>query len=202
MAKEARELEAFLNSIAGKEELAAAAGNLAEALEAANILKITKPTPKIELPRGIRREHLKPDKPLSKEAFAVNFAANKIDARYAQPLIDVITLTGEAPDLELAWLSGRDLGLIRAVPYMRFLEVGEERGYHTLHPEVGLYLRLFDINQPKGIYWPAMEPVNVGRHPSVFVLERSGSGLWLDADWSNPDGVWGSESRLVFSFSK
>lgn len=204
MAKEARELEAFFNRM-NRSDLAESAGNLAVEAEKLEDRKkgLDVIQPQVELPGGIRREHLKPDKPLSKQAFAAEFDANRIRTEYAQSLIDGVTLTGEAPDLKLAWPSGRDLGLKRAVSYMEFLQAGQERGYNLLHPEVPLYLRLFDINQPRGIYWAAMDPVlDSGGDPCVFVLEHFDGGLWLRARWASPGSLWGPEDRLVFSVSK
>lgn len=205
MAIEARELEAFLKSIEGQEALAQQAEKLAGKLEDAGITRITRPAPKIELPRSSRRETLHFEAPLSRGDLVDAFREKNIYlTSWAQELIERIDLTNQAPDMSLVWLSGRDLGLRRASPYLRFLEAGQSAGYNLLHPEVGLYLRLQDTEQPLGdLYWIAMKPVadRSGR-PSVFALAHDESGLWLDAAWVNPSDRWIPDGRLVFSLSK
>lgn len=167
--------------------------------------KIVKPTPKIELPQGIRTKTLK-SKPLSKTAFAEIFDQKHIHVHsYTQRLIDRIQFTGQPIDMKLAWPSVRDLGLTRTIPYMDFLEAGQAKGYNKLHPEIALYLRIQDIEQPlNDWYGVAMDPIQPDRdvYPRVFVLDHNEYGLWLNAYWVRPSYLWLPDSRLVFSLSK
>lgn len=172
MTQEARDLEAFLRGleVEGAQTLADEAGNLAIKLEAAGIERIDKKAPQIELPQAIRTETLK-IRTMSKEALMKEYEQRGIHvSSYAQDLISKIKLSKEPKDINLAWLSGRDLGLTASAPYREFLKAGKTKGYNLCEPEVGLYLRLQDLNQPlNDIYWMAMEPIlDRDGHPSVF----------------------------------
>lgn len=175
MAKEAGEIEAFLQGIEGQEALAKQTGDLAGRLEAAGILTIGN---KVELPTGVRIETLTIGT-MSKAAIEAEYKKRGIRRSYAQDLIDRIELSKESQDVKLAWSSGRDLGLTASSPYRAFLEAGQAKGYNVCDPEVGLYLRLQDTEQPLwDWYWVAMEPIS-DRYgdPRVFALEHYGHGL-------------------------
>ena len=203
MAKEAYELEAFLRQlerVKDAETLADQARDLASKLKVAQILEIT---PKIELPGGVKTETLT-FKTGSKADILKLFDDRKIRiSSYAQDLIDQIDpvkFTDRDP-MQLIWVSGRDLGITKSARYRQFVEAGQAKGYNLVSPEVGLYLRLQDINQPlNDWYWMAMEPMTDRcDNPSVFGLAHYGDGFWLNAPWARPDDLWSPGLRLVFS---
>ena len=197
MSMQARELEAFLSGI-GQADVAKKAGDLATELEARKILRVT---PQVEIPQGIRTETLKVGT-LTKEAIRARFEAMPVIVpSYAQDLIDKITLsTGEKP-VSLIFPTGRDLGLTASAPYREFLRAGQAKGYELCDPEVGLYLRIHDSNQPvNDVYWMAMEPIADRRgDPYVFGLEHDSDGLWLRARWTALGLLWRPGRRLAFS---
>lgn len=138
MAKEAREIEAFLKGIKDQESLAEQAGDLASRLEAAGILRIAN---EVELPTGIRTETLTIGT-MSKAAIEEEFRKRgTCVSSYAKDLINRTELSKEPKDLKLAWPSGRDLGLTASSPYIAFLEAGQGKGYNICDPEIALYLR-------------------------------------------------------------
>lgn len=200
MAKEARDLEAFAIQM-DRPDLAADAAALAQKFDDEGFSGIIVRTPKIELPTGVRREALRGET-LQKGEFAGAFEQKGIHVSrpYAQDIIDRMEVSAKRPDVELVWPSGRDLGLRQAVPYRRFLEVGQAAGLNILRPEVGLYLRLQDTDQPLGdMYWIAMEPIVDRRgSPIVFALGHDDRGLWLYADWVYPGVGWDPGGRLAF----
>lgn len=199
MSMQARELEAFLNSI-GQADVAKQVGDLASELEARKILRIT---PKVEVPKGVRTETLKVGT-LTKEDFRARFGAMHVNGTaYTQDLIDKITLsTGEKP-VSLIFPTGRDLGLTANAPYREFLRAGQAKGYGLCDPEVALYLRIHDSKQPiNDVYWMAMEPMTGrGGGPRVFALGHESGGLWLGAGWTGLGDLWSPGRRLAFSLS-
>lgn len=202
MVQEARELEAFFRRNHA-EDLAKKAGELAEQAEAVGLLSIKRPS-KVELPKGIRTETLTIGT-MSKGDIVEAFRQRDIKVTsYGQDLIDRTELSDKPQNIELAWLSGRNLGLTTSSAYRRFCEAGQSQGYNLNRSEVGLYLRLQDSDQPLGDwYWIAMELITDRRGgPSVFVLGRDGDGLWLDGHWAGPAGRWDPEDQLVFSLRK
>lgn len=203
MAKEARELEAFLKGIEGQEDHAKQAGELARQLETDGVLKRVQATPKIELPADIRRIILKSD-PMGSDEFAKAYKDIGIqETSYAQDFNNCINFSGKPQEIEIVLPSGRDLGLRRASPHRRFLEAGQAAGLHKLHPEVGRYLRLQDTDQPLGdVYWMAMDPIsNRNGHPLVLVLEHRYNGLWLSTTWVHPAVLWNPGRRLAFGLT-
>lgn len=166
-------------------------------------IKIVGETAKVELPKGIRRETLTFGT-MKKDDFAKVFEQRKYHVSpYAQNLtgqIDPAKFT-DSPPMELIWPSGRDLGINKSAQYRSFLEAGQAKGYNLVSPEVGLYLRFQDDNQPlNDLYWLAMEPMASLYGPQfVFALAHNHDGMWLDADWAYPGLLWDPEDRLVFS---
>lgn len=71
-------------------------------------------------------------------------------------------------------------------------------------PEVGVYQRLKDANQPLGNwYYIAMKPIaDRDGDPHVFILDRDADGLWLGYRWAEPDYKWYPEGEFVFSLRK
>ncbi len=200
MGLEARHLQEFAKQIE-RPDLAGKAAELAAEFDAAGFPEIAKATPQIELPDNIRRFHLQ-SKPLDRKDFTAAFEEKGIHV--PQVIIDRIELTGKPQDEEIIFPRGRDLGLNRRAPYRKFLETGQDVGLHKFHPEVGLYLRLEDTNQPSGVYWLAMEPVRLGRgvDPDVLGLGRSSGGLWLRTSWGNPSDEWDPDDHVAFGVSK
>ncbi len=76
-----------------------------------------------------------------------------------------------------------------------------ELGLEFCPPEVGVYQRLKDTNQPLGEwYYIVMKPIaDSDVYPHVFLLERRGDGLWLRDFWVLPDNRWGPGHEFVFS---
>lgn len=71
-------------------------------------------------------------------------------------------------------------------------------------PEVGIYQRLKDANQPLGNwYYIAMKPIpDRGGYPDVFILGRYEDGTWLDRPWARPGHGWDPEAQFVFGLRK
>lgn len=198
MVQEARGLEKYLQGI-NQESLAKQAGKLAEGLEAEGILRITP-----ELQTDIRTETVRVGT-MSKEALQAEYRKRGIQVSSdTQYLIDKINLSTEPRDVKLTWPSGRDLGLTAISTYRSFLEAGQAKGYIIEDSEVGLYLRLQDTKQPlNDVYWMAMEPIaDRDGYLHVFALGHDQDGLWLNADWTRPAGLWAPGARLVFGLSK
>lgn len=197
MSMQARELETFLTSM-GEADLAKQAGDLAFALEARKILRIT---PNNEIPAGVRREALKVGT-MTKADFRAMFQKMPVKVTpYGQDLIDKTPLSTKEKQVNIIFPTGRDLGLTKPAQYREFLAAGQAKGYEILHPEVGLYLRVYDPNQPMNdVYCMAMEPIADRRgHPRVFVLEHTPYGLWLRASWTAVGTLWDPDDRLAFS---
>lgn len=79
-----------------------------------------------------------------------------------------------------------------------------ELGLELCPPELGIYRRLKDTNQPVGDwYYIGMKPiVDSYGNPRVFCLARHGSGLWWYAHSAGPDYRWYSGCEFVFSLRK
>ena len=163
---------------------------------------------RIEVPRGIRTVEFKAPQVLAKEDFRREFQAgnayNIEVISWAWRLTDKFELTGQAPDLTLAFPFGRDLGLTRAVPYGTVLEVLQSAGFTKLHPEMSLYMRRFYEQPLNEILTLVMDPIipdgNVD--PKVFALAHDRGGRWLGTAWSDPGSLWGPGGRFACGVSK
>lgn len=209
MAKEARELEAFLQGIAEAEDLAIQAGNLVANLETRGILTI-KRAPRVDLPaglEGIRRETImiggKTRKQLKCEFKTPPFQLSE----YAEDLIDragEFATPSEEEPMELIFPRVREMGLTGTPITDQVYQRGLDLGWSLCPAKVGPHLRLQDREQPLGsVYWIAMEPIaDRDGYPSVFGLAHNQNGLWLYGSWTEPTRVWDPGHQLVFRLSK
>lgn len=98
----------------------------------------------------------------------------------------------------------QDLGFDTGTPTTdQIYKKADELGLDLCLPEVGVYQRLQDKNQPDGWYSMGMKQItdSDGRL-SVFELGRDEDELWLDSDWAGPDRKWNRGGRCVFSLRK
>lgn len=79
--------------------------------------------------------------------------------------------------------------------------IGQGLGLELCLPEVGVYQRAADQEQPLGdAYWMAMKPIaDSDGSPSVFQLERYEGGFWLLDGWAYPARRWNPRDRLVWA---
>lgn len=117
------------------------------------------------------------------------------------------TTSAESCEVSFVKLKVRDLGFTE-MPTAREL-FDEERlarfGLELCELEDGLYLRLAEMDQPRGTwYWVAMSPITAsGGSPHVFVVGRNSDGKqWLDAGIANPDSHGSLDLEIVFRFRK
>lgn len=78
---------------------------------------------------------------------------------------------------------------------------GQGLGLELCLPEVGVYQRAADQEQPLGdAYWIAMKPISdSGGFPSVFGLERLRGSSWLRGGLAFPGHRWDPQDRLVWA---
>jgi hypothetical protein len=127
---------------------------------------------------------------------------------YAEDMLkssDFTTLK-DPQNIDTIRLKVQDLGLPVNPTTEQIYARAKELGLELCPAELGPYKRLKDTNQPMGEwYYIAMKQI-AGRGrvgvPSVFLLEHSGGGLWLDGSWAGPGRRWDPEYRFVFSLRK
>ena len=119
---------------------------------------------------------------------------------YAGQILAKISLSSKKVQLDLAVVSGADLGFTgdarRDAIYTRALELG----YQLCPAEVGPALRLAYPDQPSGEWLLiAMEPItDSDGNPKVFFVGHDCDDRWLYGYDGEPDHVWGPGLRWVF----
>lgn len=80
----------------------------------------------------------------------------------------------------------------------------EYLGLELCPPEVGVYQRLKDINQPDGDWYNMGMKQIAGSDVdlSVFALSRSGNELWLGYRWAFPTFTWRLNDEFMFTLPK
>lgn len=205
MSVPAEHLRDFFNNIGMSEDANTAEVLRVKALEAEQAEARTKG---MEIPSGIRTLRFKPPQAMTKADFRREFelgnSQNIEVTSWAWKLTDKFELTGQAPDLTLAFPTGRDLGLTRAASYETFLKAVQSAGLTKLHPEMALYMRRFYDQPLNEVLWLAMDPIIPdGRvDPEVLELGRNVYWRWLDARWTCPARLWRPEDRFACGVSK
>jgi len=110
------------------------------------------------------------------------------------------TVASKLTIIDLAVVSGADLGFTDSVPRVDIYARAQERGYGLCPPEVGPQLRLQYLDQPEGEHLlVGMEPIassDCDHH--VLNIEHDSNGLWLSCPGDYPHTRWFPGERWVF----
>lgn len=143
----------------------------------------------------------------SKEQLISEMQAQGINiSDYANSMMenpDFITGTSRE-EAKLVRLTVADLGFKMSTTIDQIYERAQALGLELCPPDTGPNYRLQYKDQPLG-EWVRIGMKQIsgsGGSPSVFRLERSGRGLWLNNDWAEPDDAWYSNDGFVFRFRK
>ena len=110
------------------------------------------------------------------------------------------TAAVEETEIDLVKVTVGELGFKKGARRDQIYERAKELGLELCPLEVGPQLRLQYQDQPNGEWiLAAMEPiVDSGGDPGLFIVERDGSGRWLDGYWGRPDRFWFPGDQWVF----
>ncbi len=157
----------------------------------------------ISLPEvGIRRSSLeiggKTKEELKKE-LRENGIKTSPEVEYMIDSPDFITLENKE-NIKLVRLKIKDLGFTESANTDQIYDKARELGLELCPPEVGLYQRLKDKDQPFNEWYRiAMKQIaGRGGYLGVFNLGRRGGGLWLNDDWADPRDKLDPETEFVF----
>lgn len=105
--------------------------------------------------------------------------------------------------LDLAKVTGADLGFNFGVTIEEIFTRAHERGFGLCPAEVGPALREQYSDQPMDEHLRiGMEPIDVfGDNPRVFSVSHDGGGCWLGTDLARPACFWDSKHSWIFLHS-
>lgn len=113
-------------------------------------------------------------------------------------------VSGKPIEVDLVTLTVAELGFESGASYSDVCKRGVELGHDLCQPEHGPQLRLQYKDQPKGeTLFLAMEAIRSSDGGlSLFVVGRDGNGLWLGANFADPDNFYRADDRFVFACRK
>ena len=119
---------------------------------------------------------------------------------WAAEILKKTTLAHAETEIELALVSGADLGFTKATSRDAIYDRAKELGLDLVPAEVGPQLCLQYRDQPLGEWLlVAMEPIG---GLDAFRVAHRGDGRWLDSDYGFPGSEWYPANRWVFARRK
>lgn len=103
--------------------------------------------------------------------------------------------------VDLVRLTNRELGFPKEATFAQTCKAAQDLGLKLCPAEVGQQLRLQYLDQPRRNNWLyiAMKPItDSGGHLSLFEVAGFADGLWLFANYANPERVWHADCAWVF----
>lgn len=141
----------------------------------------------------------------TKDQLLKEFEKKKINiSDYAKNMVNKIDFSTKKETIDLVKLRVSELGLKDYPTTDEIYTKAKELGYNLCPPEVALYLRLKDENQPLGDWYRiAMKQISDRYgYPSVFNLVHHDDGLWLYDSWARSDRRWYPDDECLFRLRK
>ncbi len=129
--------------------------------------------------------------------------SNCLLSRVVSDLLDQMVLLPSHQTVNIVEVSLKDLGFIERVDYEDVYERAAMFGLSVCPEELGFYLRIQYLDQPKGDdVMIAMKPISIHSLQSVYVLQCDQNNnilLWTRGiPQPRHRGVWELESKFIF----